>query len=153
RDYSLDAGGKFKVGGAQSLLGTNYFNYAKPPDKNGDNFTDLTLQYRFTYINKCYFDRTYNNTSSLHERYTKQDRWGGEMNWNRSYRGGDEVYGESIYTSRWELMGIYDLPGRENFSLSVSANGHNQNSVYGDTRYLADQKIMFGQLTWHKTIK
>lgn len=153
REYSMDAGGKFKVGGAQSLLGINYFNYANPIDKNGDNFTDVTLQDRFSLFNKWNFARADNKTFSLAGRYVYEDRWGGEMNWNRSYRGGDEVYGESIYTSRWELMGIYDLPGRENFSLSVSANGHNQNSVYGDTRYLADQKIMFGQLTWHKTIK
>lgn len=153
REYSMDAGGKFNVGGAQSLLGINYFNYANPIDKNGDNFTDVTLQDRFSLFNKWNFARADNKTFSLAGRYVYEDRWGGEMNWNRSYRGGDEVYGESIYTSRWELMGIYDLPGRENFSLSVSANGHNQNSVYGDTRYLADQKIMFGQLTWHKTIK
>lgn len=153
REYSVDAGGKFNVGGAQSLLGINYFNYANPIDKNGDNFTDVTLQDRFSLFNKWNFARADNKTFSLAGRYVYEDRWGGEMNWNRSYRGGDEVYGESIYTSRWELMGIYDLPGRENFSLSVSANGHNQNSVYGDTRYLADQKIMFGQLTWHKTIK
>src|SRR5690606_13679211 len=153
REYSMDAGGKFNVGGAQSLLGINYFNYANPIDKNGDNFTDVTLQDRFSLFNKWNFARADNKTFSLAGRYVYEDRWGGEMNWNRSYRGGDEVYGESIYTSRWELMGIYDLPGRENFSLSVSANGHNQNSVYGDTKYLADQKIMFGQLTWHKTIK
>lgn len=153
REYSMDAGGKFNVGGAQSLLGINYFNYANPIDKNGDNFTDVTLQDRFSLFNKWNFARADNKTFSLAGRYVYEDRWGGEMNWNRSYRGGDEVYGESIYTSRWELMGIYDLPGRENFSLSVSANGHNQNSVYGDTQYLADQKIMFGQLTWHKTIK
>lgn len=50
-------------------------------------------------------------------------------------------------------MGVYDLPGSENFSLSVSANGHNQNSVYGDTRFNADQRIIFSQLTWNKTIK
>jgi len=33
-----------------------------------------------------------------------------------------------------------------------SANGHDQNSVYGDTWYIADQKIGFGQLTWNKTL-
>src|SRR5690606_28551516 len=153
REYSMDAGGKVNVGGAQSLLGINYFDYANPIDKNGDNFTDVTLQDRFSLFSKWNFARADNKTFSLAGRYVYEDRWGGEMNWNRSYRGGDEVYGESIYTSRWELMGICDLPVRENFSLSVSATGHNQNSVYGDTRYLADQKIMFGQLTWHKTIK
>ena len=153
QEYSLDLGGKFGVGSAQSLLGINYFNYANPLDKNGDNFTDVTLQDRFSFFNKWNFARRDNKTFSLAGRYVYEDRWGGEMNWSRRYRGGDDVYGESIYTKRWELMGIYDLPGRENLSLSFSANGHDQNSVYGDTKYLADQKIVFGQLTWHKTIK
>src|SRR5690606_11110551 len=110
REYSMDAGGKFNVGGAQYLLGINYFNYANPIDKNGDNFTDVTLQDRFSLFNKWNFPRADNKTFSLAGRYVYEDRWGGEMNWNRSYRGGVEVYGESIYTSRSELMGIYHLP-------------------------------------------
>ena len=77
---------------------------------------------------------------------------GGEMNWERKYRGGDEVYGESIYTSRWELMGNYQLPVNETIFFQFSANGHDQNSVYGDVPYMADQKIAFGQLTWFKTL-
>lgn len=153
QEYSIDAGGKFNVGTAQSLIGINYFNYANPLDKNGDNFTDVTLQDRISIFSKWNFSRSDNKTFSVAGRYVYEDRWGGEMNWNRSYRGGDEVYGESIFTSRWELMGVYDLPGKENLSFSFSANGHDQNSVYGDTRYIADQKIVFGQLTWHKTIK
>ena len=31
-------------------------------------------------------------------------------------------------------------------------NGHDQNSVYGDTDFLAKQNIAFGQLTWNKAI-
>lgn len=153
QEYSMDLGGKFKVGSAQSLLGVNYFNYANPLDKNGDNFTDVTLQDRISIFNKWNFARKDNKTASLAGRYVYEDRWGGEMDWNRQYRGGDEVYGESIYTKRWELMGVYDLPGSEDLSFSFSANGHDQNSVYGNTKYTADQKILFGQLTWHKQIK
>jgi outer membrane receptor for ferrienterochelin and colicins len=39
----------------------------------------------------------------------------------------------------------------EKLLLSFSYNDHNQNSVYGDTEYLADQRIGFAQLTWDKT--
>lgn len=152
QEYNIDMGGKFSVGSAQSLLGVNYFNYSNPLDKNGDNFTDVTLQDRLSIFNKWSFARKDNKVFSLAGRYVYEDRWGGEMQWNRSYRGGDEVYGESIYTKRWEAMGIYDLPGREDLSLMFSINGHDQNSVYGDTEYMADQKIAFGQLTWHKTL-
>ena len=153
QEYNLDLGGKFNIGSAQSLLGINYFNYSNPIDKNNDNFTDVTLQDRLSIFNKWNFARKDNKTFSVAGRYVYEDRWGGEMQWNKKYRGGEEVYAESIYTKRWEVMGIYDLPGSENFSLSVSANGHNQNSYYGNTPYMADQRIFFGQLTWNKTLK
>lgn len=153
QEYNLDLGGKFDIGSAQSLLGVNYFNYSNLIDKNNDNFTDVTLQDRISVFNKWNFARKDNKTFSIAGRYVYEDRWGGEMQWNKKYRGGNEVYAESIYTKRWEVMGIYDLPGSENLSLSVSANGHNQNSYYGTMPYMADQRIFFGQLTWNKTIK
>jgi outer membrane receptor for ferrienterochelin and colicins len=89
---------------------------------------------------------------TLAGRYVYEDRWGGQMNWSEAYRGGDEIYGESIYTSRWEAMGIYQLPTEELINFQFSANGHRQNSVYGTTVYLADQYIGFGQLTWSKAV-
>ena len=153
QEYNLDLGGKVKVGTAQSLIGANYFNYSNPIDKNGDNFTDVTLQQRFSVFNKWNFSRKDNKVFTLAGRYVYEDRWGGEMNWSRQYRGGNEVYGESIYTKRWEMMGAYDLPTAENLTFTFSVNGHDQNSVYGETQYLADQKIAFGQLTWRKEIK
>jgi outer membrane receptor for ferrienterochelin and colicins len=153
QEYNLDLGGKVNVGTAQSLIGANYFNYSNPIDKNGDNFTDVTLQQRVSVFNKWNFARKDNKMFTLAGRYVYEDRWGGEMNWSRKYRGGDEVYGESIYTKRWEMMGAYDLPTTENLTFTFSVNGHDQNSVYGETQYLADQKIAFGQLTWRKEIQ
>lgn len=153
QEYNLDLGGKVNVGTAQSLIGANYFNYNNPIDNNGDNFTDVTLQQRFSVFNKWNFARKDNKVFTLAGRYVYEDRWGGEMNWSRKYRGGNEVYGESIYTKRWEMMGAYDLPTSENLTFTFSVNGHDQNSVYGETQYLADQKIAFGQLTWRKEIQ
>src|SRR5690606_34105885 len=89
---------------------------------------------------------------SFAARYIYEDRWGGQTNWTPRYRGGDEVYGESIYTSRWELFGTYQLPIQENILFMFSANGHNQNSAYGNMPFLADQYIGFSQLTWDKTL-
>ena len=73
---------------------------------------------------------------------------GGELNWTPKYRGGDVLYGESIYTSRWEAFGVYQLPVKEKIDFSFSGNGHNQNSVYGDVLFVGDQTVLFGQLTW-----
>jgi outer membrane receptor for ferrienterochelin and colicins len=152
-EYNLDIGSKIAVGDKTNLLlGINYFNYDVPVDNNGDNFTDLTLQDRISIFQKWDFERNDNRLLSLAGRFFYEDRWGGEMQWTPEHRGGDEVYGESIYTRRWEVLGKYQLPMEEKFLLSFSYNDHNQNSVYGDTEYLADQRIGFAQLTWDKTL-
>lgn len=151
-EYNLDIGSKITIGQKTNmLLGINYFNYDNPIDNNGDNFTDVTLQDRISIFQKWNFERKDNRIFSLAGRFFYEDRWGGEMQWTPEYRGGDEIYGESIYTRRWEVLGKYQLPIREKVLLSLSYNDHNQNSVYGDTEYLADQRIGFAQLTWDKT--
>ncbi|MGY8969157.1 MAG: TonB-dependent receptor [Flavobacteriales bacterium] len=129
------------------LLGINYFNYSNPIDNNEDGFTDLTLQDRFSVFNKLSFG----NNFSLATRFVYEDRWGGEMNWMPKYRGGDIIYGESIYTSRYEIFGNYQL--NQDVSFEFSFNDHNQNSVYGTTLFNADQTIGFGQIKWNKTLK
>ncbi|SHI56743.1 TonB-dependent receptor [Pseudozobellia thermophila] len=153
-EYNLDAGAKINFGTkTDMLLGVNYFNYDERIDNNGDNFTDLTLQDRVSVFQKWSFHRNKSRIFSLAGRYFYEDRWGGELQWIPEYRGGDEIYGESIYTRRWEVLGKYQLPFDEKLMLSFSYNDHNQNSVYGDVPYLADQRIGFGQLTWDRTIK
>jgi len=134
------------------LMGINYFNYSNPIDKNRDGFTDVTLQDRISLFNKFTFQRKSRKQLSVAARYFYEDRWGGEMNWNKKYRGGDEVYGESIYTKRWELLGLYELPFKEKLISQFSFTTHDQNSVYGDTPFLAQQTIAFTQLYWDKTL-
>ncbi len=152
-EYNLDIGGKINFGKkASALLGVNYFNYNNPIDNNNDNFTDLTLQDRVSVFQKWSFKRDNNRIFSLAGRYFHENRWGGEMQWTPEYRGGDEIYGESIYTNRWEILGKYELPIDEKALFSFSYNDHHQNSVYGNIPYIADQRIGFGQLTWDKTM-
>jgi len=153
-EWNLDVGFKTKVGKKTTLLfGTNYFKYDNPIDNNHDNFTDVTLQDRISIFQKWNFKRKHNRKFSLAGRYFYEDRWGGEINWNKSYRDGDEVYAESIYTSRYELIGEYQLPIVENITFQFSYSDHDQNSVYGNTPYLAQQRIGFGQFIWDKQIK
>src|SRR5690606_40062000 len=122
------------------VVGINYFNYQNPVDEDGDGFTDLALQHRISVFNKWPFKHGDGRISSLAARFFNEDRWGGEMNWEPKYRGGDEVYGESIYTQRFELIGSYALPLKD-ITLQYSFNTHRQNSVYGDTPYHAHQNI------------
>lgn len=152
RETNTDIGVKFDAGKASSLVGINHFAYNNPIDNNNDGFTDVTLQNRISIFNKWNFKRKSNKMFSLAGRYLYEDRWGGEMNWNSNFRGGDSIYAESIYTNRWEFFGVYQLPLKEKINLSFSANGHAQNSVYGNTSFLANQYIGFGQLTWDKKV-
>ncbi|MNQ11524.1 Colicin I receptor precursor [compost metagenome] len=152
-ESNLDLGTKFNVGKkATSLIGINYFNYDQVIDKDRDNFTDVTLSERISVFNKWNFKRNYNRLFTIAVRGMYEDRWGGDIRWEKKYRGGDEIYGESIYTKRAELIGSYQLPFEEKLMLSFSGNVHYQDSRYGTTSYIANQKIGFLQLTWDKKI-
>ena len=152
-EHSVDMGLKWKAGKLQSIVGVNYYHFGHRFDKNDDGFTDVTLQHRVSVFQKWSLQRKSNRTASLAARYFNEDRWGGDMRWNKSFRGGDSIYGESIYTKRWELIGNYQLPLPGKFHAAFSATGHNQNSFYGTTPYMASQHIYFGQLTWQKENK
>ena len=153
-EINTDIGFKYNASKKiQGLLGINYFNYQNIIDNNNDNFTDLTLQNRISIFNKLNIERSNNKLFTIAFRYVYEDRWGGETNWNKSFRGTDLVYGESIYTSRWETFGTYELPTTENIRLQFSVNGHYQDSFYGTDSYKANQLIAFGQLVYNKKIK
>lgn len=152
-EHSVDLGFKLRAGKrAVSLLGVNYFNYGNKQDQNHDRFTDVTLQHRVSVFNKWNFTRKHDRVASIAARYFYEDRWGGDMRWNRSFRGGDSLYGESIYTNRYELIGNYQLPTSEQLVLSFSGTWHDQNSYYGVTPYMGKQGIAFGQLVWTKDL-
>ncbi|WP_198666754.1 TonB-dependent receptor [Taibaiella helva] len=150
QEYNADVSVKFKIEKLQSLLGVNYFNYQHPVDNNHDGFADVTLQNRISLFSKWSLSRKENRIASLAARYVYEDRWGGQMNWNSSWRGSDSIYGESIYTSRLELIGMYQLPVQERIITQFSFNNHDQNSFYGYTPYRANQKVLFGQVYWDK---
>jgi outer membrane receptor for ferrienterochelin and colicins len=152
QEYNTDLSFKTQVGKAQTLLGVNYYNYQQPYDRNHDGFTDVTLQNRVSVFNKWDFARKENRVASIAARYVYEDRWGGQMNWSRQWRGSDSIYGESVYTSRWELIGQYQLPLRERVMTQFSLIGHNQDSYYGTTSFQANQKVAFAQLFWDKQL-
>ncbi|SIQ27636.1 outer membrane receptor for ferrienterochelin and colicins [Chryseobacterium sp. RU37D] len=152
-ENNLDLSTKFNLGKkAASLLSLNYFNYTKRFDENKDNFTDAALQNRISVFNKWNFQRKENWQASFALRYLYEDRFGGEMQWNKSYRGSNEVYGESIYTNRIEAFGVYQWPLKENIVTQLSYNFHDQNSFYGANPFTATQKVAFAQTYWDKKL-
>lgn len=146
QEYNADIGLRFGKKKVYDLLGVSIFDYSDPRDNNGDGFTDLTLQKRISIFNKLSFERPDKKLASVAARYVHEDRWGGEMSYKPEFAGGDSVYGESISTRRWELIGQYQLPVPGMWMAQVSANGHDQRSWYGTTPYNADQKILFAQV-------
>lgn len=152
-EYNVDLGFKFNAGKKASVLtGINYFNFQNKIDNNHDNFTDVTLQNRISIFQKWNFERKENRLFTIAGRYMYEDRWGGDVRWNKSFRGGDQIYGESIYTNRAEILGNYQLPVSEKMFFAFSLINHDQDSRYGTTSYIANQKIAFGQLTWDKKL-
>ena len=150
QEFNSDVSFKWKMKKTDALFSANYFNLNKPWDKNNDGFTDVTLQNRISLFNKYRFTLKNNTQANIAFRYFYEDRWGGQTNWNNTYRGGDSVYGESIYTSRMEAIGNYQFPAMPNLKLMYSYNLHQQNSYYGTTFYLAKQHVGFGQLVYNK---
>jgi outer membrane receptor for ferrienterochelin and colicins len=95
-----------QINAAAVLTGINYFNYSNPIDNNKDNHR-LHCRTDFGFP-KWSFNRKDNKLLSQGVIFMKTD---GEANYNgKKYRGGTDVYGESIYTKRWELLGAYELP-------------------------------------------
>jgi outer membrane receptor for ferrienterochelin and colicins len=152
-ENNFDASSKVKIGKCDVLFSGNYFQFNKRWDINQDNFTDITLQNRISIFNKWSMRRSQNRVFNIAARYIYEDRFGGEMQWKKTNRGESEVYGESIFTKRVEMLGSYELPiDNQKVTLNFSFNEHQQNSVYGSIFYLAIQRIAFGQLLWDKKL-
>ena len=154
KEVNVDMGFKTALGKKiNTLTGINLFNYGNIKDNNKDNFTDVTLQKRISVFQKWNVARPSNKIFTLAARFFNEDRWGGDVRWTKKFRGGDSIYGESIYTKRWEFLSSYQLPTKEKMMLSFSFNKHDQDSRYGNTSYIAKQQRAFAQLTWNKNIK
>lgn len=151
-ETNIDVSTKIKTKKSNSLIGINFFNFDKKIDKNGDGFTDITLQKRLSIFNKWNFSRKHDRLASLAARFVYEDRWGGQINWNTNMRGSDSIYAETIYTRRVELIGSYQLPFKEKIFTQLSFNHHYQHSYYGTTPYFASQQVGFFQMYWDKNI-
>lgn len=145
--------GKFSgmIGLSHAYVGTNH-------DDNGDGFGDLINLDRVSAFAKLELKRPKNRRFSLFARYYYEDRRNGVEAFvkGRNYldlRGDALIYGESIFTQRWEVLGTYDLPTEEYFKLDYSFSGHYQDSYYGADYYKATQYIGYTNFNWNKYVK
>ncbi len=154
QEFNADLGAKASLGKrVQTLLGIHSFWYNQPFDKNKDGFTDLALQKRVSVFNKWAMQRPHQRVATLGLRYVYEDRWGGQTDWDKRWRGTDSIYGEHVLTRRWELIGQYQLPAKEHVMLQYSFNHHLQDSWYGTSPYAAQQTVAFAQLYWNRNIQ
>lgn len=151
QEFNADLGFSGKIASpVDYLVGINAFIYDQPIDNNNDDFTDVTLQKRFSIFSKFNWGKNKTQNGSLALRYLYEDRWGGQMNWTSAFRGSDRVYGESIYTSRFELIGKQWL--NSDWEVQYSLTDHKQNSFYGDTSFQAHETIGFLQAVYRKEV-
>lgn len=147
-EWNADLSAAVKLKKANTLVGFNVYRFNNPLDVNNDNFTDLTLQTRYSLFNKWAFDRKNNLPASFAIRLLSENRWGGELQWTPAMKGGDSIYGESIDTRRIEWIGQYGIT--KNVIAEASYNYHWQDSYYGQTWYKGMQHTGFAQLRWSK---
>ena len=146
-----------KIGKTSGFIGANYAYINDFDDVNGDGFGDIVNMDRISLFTKWDIHRKSGKKFNLSAKYYYEDRRNGveEFLTDRNYldlRGSDQVYGESIYTSRLEMFGTYELPWISNTRLDYSLSTHDQDSYYGADYYKAEQDIIFTNLIWNNRL-
>ncbi len=143
-----------RLGKSNAYIGVN-FGYANHyADNNLDGFGDGVNSDHISLFSKINFYRPSDKQFSLALKYYYEDRRNGVQAYvkdraYRSLRGSDQVYGESIYTNRFELFGSYALDTKANLKIDYSLSTHEQDSYYGDQFFEASQQIAFGNFLWN----
>jgi len=115
-------------------------------DDNGDGFSDLPKANTASLFGKLSWQPDGEELLTLAAKYYYEDRFGGVRDWKPELRGSSEVYGESIFTNRLEVIGSLRPRGLEAWKLGFSYAWHDQDSVYGDTPYVGNFHTFFGNL-------
>lgn len=152
-ERTLEVSAAPAVGGARVLLSGSLAHNGRFVDANGDRFSDLPLLSRVALFGK-WAAAPGGRGLEASARYYYEDRFGGRAEWTPAHRGSGTVYGESIYTSRWELTGSWRpaAAGGEATRVDFAANWHDQDSWYGAERFAARQGVVFAQAVWDRRV-
>lgn len=143
------------IGKSSGFIGANYAYRNNFEDQNGDGFGDLINMDRVSLFTKWDIHRKSGKKFTLSGKYYYEDRRNGVKEYleNRNYRnlrGSKQIYGESIFTHRFELFGTYEM--LNNLKLDYSLSSHEQDSYYGADFYQANQRIVFGNFVWNQEL-
>jgi len=144
-----------QIGKTTGYFGVNWDRKNDYNDYNNDGFGDDINLDRISLFNKWNIHRKSKKQFIISSRYYFEDRRNGVQEFLRNgnyknLRGSEKIYGESIYTYRFELFGEYEFDFIEDFEVNYSYSKHNQNSYYGSDYYVANQDIFFTQFTLSK---
>jgi outer membrane receptor for ferrienterochelin and colicins len=140
-----------KIGNTSGYIGLNWANSFGFFDANNDFMGDIVNQDQYSLFTKWNISRKSELPLTVSAKYFYEDRRNGveEFMEGRNYRtlrGNDSIYGESIYTHRFEMLGTYAFSAV--LKLDASVSWHDQNSLYGSDSYLANQQVAFGNLIY-----
>jgi outer membrane receptor for ferrienterochelin and colicins len=143
-----------KIGRFEGFISANGLHMGNYYDKNGDNFNDLVKRSHISVFGKGTLKGSDGKQRlDIAAKYYDENRTGGVKEFSDDIRGSDNIYGESIYTRRAELMTDYRPAGfDQRLRLSGAFTYHDQDSYYGTEHYVAEQEIIYGQATWDQSI-
>lgn len=137
-DLSLGWQEKFRDKGRVLAL-AHLTNHSGRIDRNADGFTDMPVIQRAGGFVKWISDGPLQFSTSL--RLLGEERWGGQLNWDRAWRGSDTIYGEFAQTKRLEWSAR--ITPFEGFNVEGAWTMHLQESTYGIHDFNASQQNGF----------
>lgn len=153
-ETSFDLALSPETGRFETLLGATALRMERFIDENGDGFADQPKNTRFSLFGKGALPSPDGDRMlDLSGKYYFEDRTGGVEGFSDVFRGSSDIYGESVYTQRIELLGAFQPPAfQQRLKLNAAYTLHDQDSFYGDESYAARQEIAFGQLTYRQPL-
>lgn len=145
------------VGNWTGFVGVDYAYVNDFHDEVVDGFGDVVGTDRVSVFTKWSKAEKDGRPFFLAAKYLFEDRHNGVFDYlnDRAYkqiRGSNSIYGESIFTNRFEFFGTYPMPFSPHLKLDFSFSHHDQDSYYGSAHYLAQQRIGYVNLLWDKTL-
>lgn len=145
-----------KIFGKKGFIGLNYAYMNNYEDENDDFMGDMINLDRYSLFTKWNLSNS-KKRFDIAAKYYYEDRRNGTERFlqDRNYldlRGNDSIYGESIFTNRFEVFGAYELPTSEYFRIDFSFSQHHQDSYYGADYYRADQTVGFSNFIWNRAL-
>jgi outer membrane receptor for ferrienterochelin and colicins len=154
QEGSINLAASPQVGRFRSFVSGDLVREKKYFDNNNDGFNDRPNQTRGALFAKgVLMGKDGEQRFNVAAKYLNENRTGGAKGFSDDMRGSDQIYGESIYTRRTELLTEYRPAGlNERLRINGALTYHSQDSFYGDSKYDATQNIAFGQATFDQPL-